>query len=334
MRGRFFCFFTLALAVVFPVLQTSAQGIGDRNRPAEGDGRYSIQGRVYLPNGKPAINARVSISSAENSGISAVTDMNGMFQVGGLRAGNYTCMVSFAGFPAEKEILTIDRFAPVGRTFSVTIHLQPEPRSSVESADDSRLSGVPKLAQEKYRNGLERLKQNDAKGAIMLFNDAIALHPNFAAAYYEKGSAHLKENDLDKALESFVKAVSIDQNYLEAKYSVGYTQYLKKNYEVAAAIFVDVLKQKRDLAEAYMYLGISLYYLKNIRDAETALKAAVAGREDIRVALAHRFLGGLYAQTNRNPEAAAELQKYLELVPTAPDATRLRSTIEELKKKS
>lgn len=335
MKARIFCFFTLALAaLVLPALQTSAQGIGDRNRPADGDGRYSIQGRVYLSDGKPAVNAKVSISSAESSGINAITDMNGMFQVGSLRAGNYTFIVAVPGFPTEKEMLTIDRFAPAGRTFSIAIHLQPEGRDPKENTVDPKFAGVPKQALEKYKSGVEKLKQDDARAAVVLFDEAIAAYPAFAAAYYEKGLAHLKQNDLDKALESFVKAVSNDPDYFEAKYSVGYTQYLKKNYEVAAAIFVDVLKQRRDFAEAYMYLGISLYYLKNTRDAETALKAALTGKDDHRLALAHRFLGGLYAQTRRNAEAVTELEKYLELVPSAPDADRLRSTIAELRKKS
>lgn len=296
MRIRSRNLIVFSAAVLLFSTSLAAQGIGDRNRAADGDGRYSIQGRVYLPSGKPAINAKVSINSADALAISSVTDLNGTFQVGSLRAGNYMVVVSVDGFPSEKETVTIDRFAPVGRTYSLVIHLQPEGRPSKAAGSDQR-SGS-------------------------------------ALAFFEKGSAYLKQNELDKALESFVKAVSIDQDYFEAKYSIGYTQYLKKNYEVASAIFVDILKQKRDFAEAYMYLGISLYYLQNIRDAETALKAAVAGKDDARVALAHRFLGGLYAQTKRHAEAAAELGKYLELVPTAPDADRLKATIEDLKKRS
>lgn len=329
--AAFLVAFIAALAGVQIAL---GQGIGDRNRAAEGDGRYSIQGRVYLPTGKPAINATAVISSAETSEIRSTTDLNGMFQVGGLRAGNYRIVVTAPGFPAEAETLTIDRFAPVGRTFSLAVHLQPDARAGSDADADPRLNGVPKAAVAKFKLGVEKLQQNEVKAAIVLFDAAISIHPEFVAAYYEKGSAQLKDNDPDQALESFVKAVAIDPTYFEAKYSIGYTHYLKKNYEVAVAVFIDVLKQKRDFAEAYMYLGISLYYLKNLRDAETALKTAVNGKQDARLALAHRFLGGLYAQSNRNAEAAAELQRYLDLVPSAPDANRLRSTIEELKKKS
>ena len=83
-----------------------------------------------------------------------------------------------------------------------------------------------------------------------------------------------------------------------------------------------------------MYLGISLYYLREVEAAEASLRSAIAIRDGESVALAHRYLGGIYAQKKRNSEAAAELEKYLELVPKAPDADRLRATIEDLKKRS
>ena len=59
---------------------------------------------------------------------------------------------------------------------------------------------------------------------------------------------------------------------------------------------------------------------------------ATAKESGERVALAHRFLGGIYMQKKQNGPAAAELQKYVDLVPKAPDADKLRATIADLKK--
>jgi regulator of sirC expression with transglutaminase-like and TPR domain len=39
-------------------------------------------------------------------------------------------------------------------------------------------------------------------------------------------------------------------------------------------------------------------------------------------------------QKKQNAEAAAELEKYVKLVPKAPDADKLKSTIADLKKNS
>ena len=66
-KPRFEFIFIFSLISVSAIAgAASAQGIGDRNRPAEsGDGRYSILGKVYLPDGKPAVDAKVSITSAD-----------------------------------------------------------------------------------------------------------------------------------------------------------------------------------------------------------------------------------------------------------------------------
>ena len=324
--------------VLLTTVGTSAQGIGDRNRPAEsGDGRYSIQGKIYLPDGKPAVNVKASITSADAPGTSAIADVDGVFQVSGLRAGNYRITLQPEGFAAESENLTIDRFAPIGSTLNVVFHLRALPQKGMPRAEvvaaNPLLADVPDDAYSKFRKGADKLARNDPKGAIVHFDEAIAAYPKFAAAYHERGAAYLKVNDADKALESFVKAIEIKPDYIEAKYSVGYTQFIKKNYAVAAAVFDDVLKQKADWSEAQMYLGISLCYLRNNDAAEVFLKRSIMSGGG-KTALSHRFLGGIYLQQDKSSEAAAELQKYLDLVPKAPDANRLKETIAKLKKKS
>jgi len=316
-------------------LSAYGQGIGDRNRAGDSDGRFTIQGRVYLPDGRPAQNVKVNIENTDQPSESYYTNMDGVFQTGSVRAGNFTISVSVPSLPVEREFLTIDRDAPTGRTFNVTLFLRAEGQKKGDFYSNNPLfKDVPKTALDKFKKGVEKMAKNDAKGAVVLFDEAIAAYPNFAAAYHQKGSAYLHDNDLDKALEAFVKAVSIKPDYVEAKYSVGYTQYLKKNYVVAAAVFDDVLHQQADMPEASMYLGISLYNLKNIDAAEAGLKKAVATTGGEKLALAHLYLGQIYAQKKRNADAVTELEKYLELLPKAPNAERIRTAIADLKKQS
>jgi regulator of sirC expression with transglutaminase-like and TPR domain len=49
--------------------------------------------------------------------------------------------------------------------------------------------------------------------------------------------------------------------------------------------------------------------------------------------LLHRYLGGIYIAKGLNKQAITELEKFLQLVPTSPDAEKLRQTIAELKAK-
>lgn len=337
MRNRYVFVTAFLCAISFlTAAGTNAQGIGDRNRASDSSGgTYSIQGRVYLPDGRPAQNVKVEVENADSPSSSYYTNLDGIFQTGSVRAGNFSLSINVQGYPTEREFLTIDRDTPSGRTFNVVLYLRNEGQKKGDFySNNPMFKDVPKPALESFKKGVEKLQKNDAKGAIPLFDEAIAAYPSFAAAYYQRGTAFLRENDLDKALESFVKAIQAKPDYIEAKYSVGYTQFQKKNYEVAAAVFDDVLKEKSAMPEAHMYLGISLYYLKNIIAAEEQLKAAVTPKDTESVALAHRYLGGIYLQKKQNAQAAAELQKYLDLVPKAPDADKLKSTIADLKKRS
>ena len=50
-----------------------------------------------------------------------------------------------------------------------------------------------------------------------------------------------------------------------------------------------------------------------------------------KLALAHKYLGGVYWKNNDNKRAADELEKYVTLAPQAPDVQKVRETIKELR---
>lgn len=330
-----FCFGALAVTGLL-FFSANGQGIGDRNRPA-GRGTYRIVGRVLSPTGAPAQGVLVTLSGMEMSsgGSSARSDQDGNFEFSGLSSGNYTVSAHAEGYPAETESLTIAEGAAMsGQGFNVVLYLRlPGQKKGDVYYANPLFKDVPKGAMDKFKKGVEKLQANDSKAAIAFFSAAIAEYPNFAAASYDLGMAYLKEADLDKALAAFVQAIAVKSDYTEAKYYVGYTQFQKKNYEVAAAVFDDVLKQK-EMPEAHLYLGMALTELRYGDAAIPHLKAATAKKDDETMALAHRFLGAIYIQKKQNAEAAAELQRYLDLVPNAADADKLRSTIASLRKGS
>ncbi|HKP70147.1 MAG TPA: tetratricopeptide repeat protein [Pyrinomonadaceae bacterium] len=327
-------FFLACLGALFSSVGL-AQGIGDRNRAGDSEGKYTIKGRVYLPDGKPAQNLRVDIESTDSGNSHYYTDLEGVFQTGSIRAGNFTVIAKIEGLPVEREFLTIDRDQPAGSTMTVTLFLRNEGQKKGDFfSNNPAFKEVPKPALDLFKKGMEKLQKDDGKAAVAFFDQAIAAYPNFAVAYHQKGAALLKANDPDQALVAFVKAIELKPDYVEAKYSVGYTQYLKKNYEVAAAIFDDVVKQKPEMIDAEMYRGISLFYLKNVDAAEASLQKTIATPAGGKMAMAHLYLGQIYISRKKNAEAAAELEKYLELVPKAPNAEKLKSTIADLKKKT
>ncbi len=335
-KSRFlFCCLSVVLTGLWSATVHS-QAIGDRNRGSAtggGSGSHSVSGKVFFPDGRPAGGVTVTINGFGFGSNRTVTDKNGGFLFIDLPKGSYNVDAKVDGYETAVDSLTIDKYASRNQGYVMRLLLRsPGQRKGEKSSPNPLLKDVPKEPLGKYEQAMEKLEKSDPKAGLVLLDEALALYPNFAAAAYEKGAVLLKQNELDKALEAFVKAVSIKPDYLEAKYSFGYTHYMKKNFEIASAVFEDVLKQKADMPEARLYLGISLYEMKNVDRAESQLKLAVASRDNL--PLAHLFLGSIYAQKKRNADAVMHLRKYLDLMPKAPNAEKIRTTIADLKKQS
>ena len=86
----------------------------------------------------------------------------------------------------------------------------------------------------------------------------------------------------------------------------------------------------REAPSAHLYLGVILLGRREFEEAERSLQAATqsGGAE---VARAHYYLGGLYWELKQYKRAVDELETYLKLAPSAPDAERVRTTIKELR---
>lgn len=310
------------------VLSTGAyaQAVG-AGRAGANSGSYTVTGKVTLPDGHAAVAAKVEVT-CDFTTASGNTDSDGVYRLTGIPAGNCTVTARAAGFEPVTENRTINRDTPYGQSIYVPIFLRSDPYGS-----NPLYAGVPKPALDKYKKAMEKIEKGDAEGALSSLDQAIAAHAGFAAAWYQKGQIHLKKNDNEKAIAAFVKAIESKPEYLEAKYGFGVAQFQKKDYAVSEAVFRDVLL-KTDMPEAHLNLGISLYYLKKVDAAETELKNAAASKAGDKLALAHLYLGQIYIQRKNNADAISELQKYLELVPKAPNADRVKATIADLKKQS
>jgi Tfp pilus assembly protein PilF len=324
--------FILTVMLAFCALtDANAQGYGDRN--STGDGKLTIQGKVFLPNGQPASGVTVSFSGTEFVSGTVQTDDSGNFRFSNLVAGNYTVTVKGTeAFETETESVSMGKESSAGQASTVVFNLRNKGTKKGDLSANPFFAKVPKDAVKKYQEAAEGVKKNDLKAAIAALDEAIAIYPDFALAYNEKGLLLVKQNDLDKAMEAYVKAIQIKPDYFEAKFNFGYALLNKKDYERTELIFRDLLQQKNDMPTAHLYLGIALIGLKKWDAAEASLKQAISLKGGENLAMAHRYLGGIYMQKKRNAEAAAELQKYLDLTPKAADADKIKTMIADLKK--
>ncbi|HEX8367476.1 MAG TPA: tetratricopeptide repeat protein [Pyrinomonadaceae bacterium] len=335
MKKSFYAWgFVLTIMLSFWALpDAGAQGYGDRN--STGDGKLAIQGKVFLPNGNPASGVTVSFSGTEFVSGTTRTDDSGNFRFSNLPPGNYTVTVrGTEEFETDNEAIAMGKESSAGQAFTVVFNLRSKGTKKGDLSANPFFAKVPKEALKKYQEAAESVKKNDLKAAGAALDAAIAIYPDFALAYNEKGLLLVKQNELDKALEAYVKAIQLKPDYFDAKFNFGYALLNRKEYQQTEMVFRDLLKQKNDMPTAHMYLAIALIGLKKYDEAEAELKQAVSMKGGENLAQAHRYLAGIYIQKNRNAEAIAELQKFLALSPKAPDTDKIKSIIEDLKKKS
>jgi len=316
------------IVILAAALAVHAQGVGSSRGLASSGGVHTIQGRVYFPSGETTVGKtiKVSLESATSfGGKSTVTDQDGGFRFNSLEAGGYTVVVDGGKeYETYRESVSIDREAsPGGRIIQVNIQLRPRADSS-----NPAFAGIPQNALEFYQKGTAAAQKGNPKGAVEFLSKAVALSPSFIQALSELGVQYLKLTQWDKAAETFEALLKLKPSDSVGQLNLGIALFNQKKYQDAEQRLRQALKLGGPTP--HYYLGLTLVSLKRYPEAQAELELAIKnGGENL--ALAHKYLGGLYMAAHRKKEAADELEKYLQLDPKAPEAEKIKTTIKELR---
>ena|SRR5215813_11568327 len=331
-----------AILVFALAVLAHGQGVGSSRGLSSGEGSNTIQGRVYFPAGERNSGKSVRLrleSNDSTGGQTAVTDQDGVFRFNGLPPGNFTVVVEGGkDYENTREPVSIYQGSN-GRIVQVSIQLRPK-----IDADNPAFAGVPHGALDLYQKGAAAAQKGDAKGAVEFLNKAVTAYPNFAQALSDLGAQYLKLSQWDKAIETFESLIKLKPSDAGAHLDLGIAYY-----NVGSALLsdkkADEASQKLGLAEAQLreaiklnstsplahyYLGMTLVKTRKYDEAQTELELAVKNGGG-NIALAHRFLGGLYQRAHRDREAADEFEIYLKLDPTVKDADTIKGIIQKLR---
>jgi tetratricopeptide (TPR) repeat protein len=275
-----------------------------------------------------------------------MTDQNGGFVFTNLAPGSYTVTVDAGeNFEIFRETVVIDGdvkpppgvvIPPTPKVFSVLAYLRPK---NATKKSDQQAPGVvnvkyadaPPDAIKHYEKGLELEKSNKGDEALSEFKQAVAIYPAFEPAYVESGKIYLKKPKLGEAIDAFSLAVRYDPKDFDARLNYGIALYRDNRLDDAQKELLEAATLNASAVWPHYYLGLIYIQKKDLDDAQTQLETAKSLKGDNNIPLLHRALGGIYAAKKMNSQAAAELEKYIQLSPDARDAERIRQTIAELK---
>jgi Tfp pilus assembly protein PilF len=338
----------LLLLLLLALAGTAAAQVGGTDGTGTG-GNHTIQGRLVVPSGRRAeLRLKVRLESSGAGDLYVFSDANGTFRFTGLRPGSYTVIVEGGDeFETAREPVLLEtsniqtRRGVVGTPFirPITLHvyLRAKRDASGSAATppgvlNAALANVPKPAAELYLKGVEAARKNENERASDLLRQAVAAHPNFPLALSELGVVYLKLKRPEKAAESLSASLKLSPEDQGTLLAYGRALLELRRPAEAEEQFRKALKKNAAAPSARLYLGIILLGRREFEEAERELRAATqtGGGE---VARAHYYLGGLYWELKQYKRAADELETYLKLAPSAPDAERLRSTIKDLRDK-
>jgi Flp pilus assembly protein TadD len=325
----------LLCSTTFGQLSSAAPGLGDT---ATGyGGRHSISGVVLAPDGRP-INSKVVVrlTTDARGDVVGTTDSEGRFGFTRINNGNYTLVVEenpdHGGAIAIVQV-EIPRQTPP-QNFVVNLRLSPKKGTagpaSKPAVVDAGAAAVPKNATALYDKAVELVKAGDHAGAIALLEKAIAEYHDFLAALDELGVQYLATGDLEKADGTLATALKLKPDDFEALMDRGITLMRLNRLGDAEPLLEQATKVNTTSALAFYYLGRAQFGMKATGAAEASLKAAIGLGGD-QVKEAHRTLAKIYLGKNDYSKAADELETYLKLEPSAPDADQLRKTVDQLR---
>ncbi len=327
---------TLTLLLLSNVF-VQAQGYGDRTGNGGEYKNHAIQGRINFPSNQPGTALKVRLESPSSATLTTFSNSEGIFYFNGLYPGQYTVIVEADGqYESAQESLSIDTDSNrnMSQTYSMVIDLRE--KGSVRTKANvinASLARVPKSALDQFTKAIEAINKGDAKLATDKLNEAIKLYPQFAEAYSELGSLYLKNGNLSKAEETLRKSLQLNEKNALAQLNLGIVLLnQRKMYESEKELEKAVLADET-MPIPHMYLGIALLGLNYPDYAEKEFLKAVSLNGSEKVAMAHRYLGGIYWKKENYKQAIIELENYLRLSPKASDSEKVRATIKQLQEK-
>jgi Flp pilus assembly protein TadD len=300
-------------------------------------GQNQIVGTVFGPSGRPVDRPfQIKLMTMMRGNRTSMTTETGHFAFKGLPTGTYTILLeNEKDFETYTQTVDVRQFRGTQpQVVNLTVQLVARTRASAKPAVvNAEFANVPPRAQEYYFQAVEKSRNGDRAGAIVLLMLAIKEHPAFMYAYNELGVQYLRSNRLTDADEAFQKALTIEPGAFSPLMNRGIATFMMKRYGEAVPILRKAVQKNSQSPVGHYFLGQALANLGLFDAAERELIASLdLGKEEMKEA--HRILAIIYGARGDKKKAADNLESYLQLAPTAPDAEKLRATLRQLRETS
>jgi tetratricopeptide (TPR) repeat protein len=271
--------------------------------------------------------ARVEIRGVAGGSLgSAVTGSTGAFTLDSVPRGDYTIAVQHPDYLPSSQTISTNGQA----TFGVLISLRKRPATAAQPGpapapeEPAASTGIPRAAQDAMNRGMDLMYvRSDFRGSLDQFERAIREYPSFYEAYTQIGVARTSLGEFADAERAFRKAIELSQEkFADAFSGLAVVFSNTKKYADAEAAARKAVALNPGDWRGHGELARALHGLQRYQDAEAPAEAAA------RLAPSNPtlqlLLSSIHLQLKKLPAMLEDLDAYLLLVPSGPDADRTR----------
>lgn len=300
------------------------------------DGQFSFQLGDHRP-------TTVMDASASGAGFGGFGGMGGSppfgqtGQLGGSRSAgmgridmsNCEIQAALPGFVSDMLRLGVRSVLDNPDVGTIVLHRSEKTPGTTVSLTTLAAPKDASKAYEKARKELSKEKPN-VKNAAKELEKAVEVYPEFSAAWYLLGNLRKDSSDLEGARDAYQKAVVNDNQYLPPYLGLAEISLQENNLEAVEQYSQEVLKLNPTITVAHYFNAVANYFTGEMEPAEESLKTikATPGEAD-RFPMTYYMMGVIEANRGNYNEAAADLERLLEIQPEFPAADDVEKQLEE-----
>jgi tetratricopeptide (TPR) repeat protein len=302
----------------------------------------SISGQVWDPYNQPVVNISVELQNELSMTVARQrTASGGRFVFSNVATGTYKVKILTTGtnYLEQFQDASVNTNGGIGSdNVYLDIHLKFDPRKiDIGNAGGAVepvfvQEGIANEARESFKKGVKLLADKDDAGLKEL-EKAVKVSPDYYEALNRLGEEYVRRKKYVESLPFLVKAIDVNRRSFSGFFNLAFAcfQLNQKDEAVKAAKAAAIIKP--DSISAQLLFGTILRTYGDYKEAEKTLLKAKKLTRQIPVAEVHWQLALLYNKTNRNKEAAAELEEFLKIEPNSSDKKEIQELINKLKKK-
>jgi tetratricopeptide (TPR) repeat protein len=293
-------------------------------------GNITVFGRVSFPDGNPASRVKVFIEASNGLKREMLSDDQGRYEFRGLGSGRYRVSAVNPEVPEQySEPAESDTTRTFANRLQIDVYLRLPMQRDKKNHNPGVISAteaaqkIPKAARKAYDQGIKLQKENRSQDALIQFNQAIELYPEYFQALTERANMLMQNNQLPQSEADFARALQIDPKHVPALRGLGYCQIQQKKFPEALGNLEKAFALEPNVPLTLLLLGYANLSLNRYQEAKQSLQQALKiGPEN--AARARVYLAEVFAHEQKFKEAADEIRAYLRVKPDAADAAGLQ----------